>query len=154
MAPSPVTPPEGTTTVPDFYAEIAAELRRMADDLDTLTGLGLPKPWLTLNIQPHGDTDDEIIAGVDAVAGALLGKPGRTARLSGGAFHYDASGSRGLVRIGVYQAVSDPAARERDAELVRLRAELAAALRTADRPIIVVHDETAELYATTVAVSG
>jgi hypothetical protein len=135
----------------DWYAEIAAELHRMADDVSTLAGDDLSKPWFNLSIQPHGDTDDEIVTGVDTVAGALLGKPGKTYELSGGGgYHHGASGDRGPINIGVYNAVSDPAARERDAEVERLRAELVelravAARRAAGLPVIVVRDEMAEI---------
>jgi len=42
--------------------------------------------------------------------------------------------------------VADPATRERDAELVRLRAEVAE-LRGTDLPIVVIRDEMADLNA-------
>jgi hypothetical protein len=143
--------PETEFDMTDWYAEIAAELHRMADDLNTLAGNDLPKPWLNLNIQPHGHTDEQIITAVDAVAGVLIGKPGRTMAMSDGdTYHHDAHGYRGPISVGVYNRVSNPATRERDAAVERLRAELAALRATAETrrceptPVIVLHDETAK----------
>ncbi|GAA2579563.1 hypothetical protein GCM10010435_65930 [Winogradskya consettensis] len=110
----------------DPYAEIAAELRRIADDFETLAGKDIAAPALSLAVQPRGTTDNGIVAAVDAIAGVLLGKPGITRHMSGGVYHHDAGGYRGALRIDVFQQVSDPVAREQAAELARLRAELAA----------------------------
>lgn len=117
----------------DHYALIAAELRRMADDLDTLTGTDLPAPYVHVDIHPGGPTseragDERVITAVDTVALALLGTPGATYPLPSGSYHHGVNtGRRGGIHIAVYDSVSDPAIRERDAELARLRAELARA---------------------------
>jgi len=124
---------EGSSSMTDPYAEIAAELRRIADDLTTLAGKGLPKPWFNISIQPATDergNDDVVIPAVDAVAVALLGRPATTDPMSSGGHMHRIAGTRGPVSLGVHQSVSSPEAREREAELARLRAELDA-LRTA-----------------------
>jgi hypothetical protein len=129
----------------DVYAEIAAQLRHMADDLDGLAGVGLPAPYFSIDIHPHGESDEQIVATVDAVATALLGTPGETYPVSGG-FHHGHRGRRGPIWIGVYERVSDPAERERAAELARLRTEVAvyrSQVKPAGplRPVVVLEDE-------------
>jgi hypothetical protein len=120
------------TVTASAYADLAAELRRMADDLDTLTDQATPA-YVTFGIQPNEDRTDEAktIAAVDAVATALLGHPGKPQKVSGGGYHYQASGKRDRILVDVYQRVTDPERRALAAELDRLRAEVAA-LRPAD----------------------
>lgn len=122
---------EQTVTTGAPYSEIAAELRLIADDLDGL-GPGHPEPgYVTLDIQPcRAEDDDETRCYVDDVAVALIGKVAESKRLSGGSWHHTIRGRRGPVDISVYQQVRPPD--ERDAELERLRAELAALRSTED----------------------
>lgn len=112
----------------DFYAAYAAELHRIADDLNALAGRGLAAAYVSIDIHPHRaeGTDEQITAEVDAVATALLGRPGETYRLSGGSYHHGARNDCEPVRVAVYNSVSDPDTRQRNAELAALRAELAA----------------------------
>lgn len=110
-----------TVPAPDPWAEIATELRRIADDAEKLAGEPAPG-CLSLSIQPY--TPDPInrtqpkhyaatVAATDAVAQALLGKAATTRRLNSGSFHHDASGYRGPVEVIVLQQVADPAEVER-----------------------------------------
>ena len=139
---------------PDHFAEIAAELRKVADDIATLVGSGLPKPrQFQLNIQPGSRDDDNVTAdAVDAMAGALLGIRGRVRKMSGGAYHYGVDLlPRGPIEVVVYQGVSRPwalrtdvaAAKaeliEREAELEKARARVAE-LERARKPLV--SDET------------
>src|SRR5947207_12867569 len=127
---APTDNPGAAAPAPDPYAEIAAELRRVADDLGGLAGRGLPQPtYVALSIHPAGADDDEIMAAVDAVGGALLGRPGELEKMSGGTYHYVAHGTRGAavvanwrcaVKVDVFDRVSSPEEREAN----RLRAEL------------------------------
>jgi hypothetical protein len=105
--------------------EPAAELHRIADDLASVTG-DLPRLYLALDVSPYGQdlSDDAKTAVVDAVATALLGVKADTRQMSaGGSWHHTAHGRRGPVHLSVCAAVSDPATRDKDAELERLRAE-------------------------------
>ncbi len=116
----------------DPYALVAAELHRIADSIATLAGSGLPQPSVSITILPggHDDADSRtIVARIDRVAAALQVGPATTRRLSGGGFYHGnsyASRWRGPVSVAVFDEVPDPAALERDAEVERLRAELAA----------------------------
>jgi hypothetical protein len=94
---------------PDPFAEIAAELYRIADDIVSLTGSGLPKPNLfQLSIQPGTRGDDELTqAAVDAWATALFGRRGQVEAYSGGVYHYGIPWlTRGPVAAAVYMSVS------------------------------------------------
>lgn len=119
-------------TALDPYALVAAELHRIADRVATLAGAGLPQPAVSLNILPGGHDDADartLVARIDRVAAALQVGPATTRQLSGGAFHHGNSFAtqwRGPVTVAVFDEVPDPTAAERDAELERLRAELAA----------------------------
>lgn len=109
----------------DFYTDLAAALRGIADDLAGLAGAGLPqdpKPYVCLDIQPKGDTDAEKVRAVDAVGRAVLGET-RVADTSA-INHYGIRGHRGGVSINVYERISSPEDRVKDEELARLRAEL------------------------------
>ncbi len=55
----------------------------------------------------------------------LLGQPGETKAMSGGAFHRKRYGSRGPVTVNVYNAIADPALEDQQDELERLRARIA-----------------------------
>lgn len=120
---------------PDYYAEIAAELHRIADDLAKI-GPGAPKPYFGIAIQPGTgirDDDERIIAAVDTVSVALTGAVGKVQLMSDGdTRHYKSKDffKRGLLTVDVYQAISSKtkadaieAQRAKDAELVQLRAE-------------------------------
>jgi hypothetical protein len=117
------------------YAEPAAELHRIADDVASITG-DMPGLYLALNVSPYGRDlgDDAKTAAVDAIATALLGVRARTRQMSSGSWHHTAHGRRGPVHLSIYDAVSDPATRDKDAELERLRAENAELRRAAVRP--------------------
>ena len=132
---------------PDHFADIAAELHTVATDLTDLIGSGLPKPGqFQLNIQPGGAlidrVDDVTSRAVDAMAMAILGKPGEPQLMGDGSYHYAAHGMRGPLSVSIYQSVStDWVERtraaadlaEKEAELEKLRAEVAE-LRAAAAP--------------------
>lgn len=125
---------------PDHFAEIAAELYRLADDIASLTGSGLPKPNVfQLNIQPGTRGDDELTrTAVDAWATALFDRRGAIDPYPGGVYHYSTPWiARGPITAAVYMSVSaewamknDVAAAEaevaeREAELEKARARVA-----------------------------
>lgn len=121
----------------NFYSDLAGELHSIADDLATLTNRDLPELVVTLTLQPRGRrTDNETIAFLDTLGTALLGNPGVTAELlSGDAWHHRVRGGRGPVSITAFEAVTSPEQRaqereraELEAEVARLRAELAATI--------------------------
>ncbi len=129
----PNVQPAEPTDQPDPFAEIAAALYRIADDLVTLTGSGLPRPgYIQLSIQPgtHGD-DDRTRRAVDAVTSTLLGHSGQLRQMGGGTFHYDNGPSAepvGPVGVRIYQRVSNEWALKNDvaaaeAELAEREAE-------------------------------
>ncbi len=120
---------------PDHFAVLAAELHRVADDIATLTGSGLPKPGqFQLNIQPGVplDSDDDVTAAaVDAMAGALLGRRGEVQKMSSGSYFYSTGGphDRGPLSVMIYDGVSTEWALKHDvaaaeAELTEREAEL------------------------------
>jgi uncharacterized membrane protein YccC len=117
-----------TDTDESPYARLAAELRLMADDLDTITGQPAPG-YTAFDIQPNEDRADDAktMAAVDAVATTLLDRTGELQKMSGGGCHYHAMGHRGPIRVSVYQGVTDPERQKLAAELEQLRAELAEA---------------------------
>jgi len=122
---------------PDHFTAIAAELRRVANQIATLVGSGLPKPRLfQLNIQPGATNDDDVTAtAVDAMAGAILGHPAKVQLMSGGTYHYGTDHEQyGPLEVVIYQGVSTEWALKREqaaalavkeAELEKLRAEVA-----------------------------
>lgn len=100
-------PAADVTDQPDHYAEIAAELHRIADDLAKLSGSGLPKPWISFGILPgEGSDDDEVAAQVDAVAVALFGHPATTTTDGKGVRRRQAYVRRGLVGCDVHEPLS------------------------------------------------
>jgi len=123
---------------PTSWAEtIAAELHRLADDFARTATGDLPMPRsISLSIQPggpHNDADDQVIATVDAIGAAVLGKTGSVIALSAGGFHYRSGGARGPVEFMVFREISAARAErieagsvlaEKEAELARLRAEV------------------------------
>lgn len=132
----------------DHFAQIAAELRKVADDVEALAGSGLPKPrQFQLNIQPGGRGDGDLTArAVDAMAQALLGISGTVNEMGSGNYHYGTDHlTRGPLQIVVYQGVPtewalandlnavDEAVAAREAELELLRAK-AAELRASRKP--------------------
>lgn len=111
-----------------MWADISAELHRLAEDVLDLVGEPAPC-YVGIDIQPHNPTQvgpDTVdaravtVAAVDAVASVLLGKVGETVRMGGNSHHHRAHGERGQIRIGIFQSVAAP---DSDAELARLRAE-------------------------------
>ncbi|MDQ1625759.1 MAG: hypothetical protein QOJ49_1257 [Actinomycetota bacterium] len=138
-----------TTTVPaptdksepDPFAAIAAELRRAADDIETLVGSGHPKPaHVALDFhagrRSYATRDDnETAAAVDALGRVLLGQPGAVQKMVDGTYHYGTERTtRGPIKVHVYDSVSTPWAEAREsastlaakeAELEQLRAEVA-----------------------------
>jgi hypothetical protein len=121
-----VTPAE-TAEQAQPYADLAAELHRIADDLTSLADSGMSMPYFAIGIQPapkHRTDDDAVVAAVDAVGLALLGRRGGTGPwANSNGYRHSLDGMRGPVRFQIYQSVSDPGSRERDAELDRLRTE-------------------------------
>jgi hypothetical protein len=126
-----------TTTVPSgpvpnepsVWADIAAELRKIADDCLDL--IGQPAPGcFDIDIHPLRISHPPVlkeraatIEGIDTVAFVLLGKKAETREMSGGSFHHTAKGRRGPITFSIYNAVADPAAVDPDEEIARLRAE-------------------------------
>lgn len=125
----PNVQPEPTPGEPSVWADIAAELRKIADDCLDL--IGQPAPGcFDIDIHPlrisHPPVLKERAATIDAIDTAalvLLGKKAETREMSGGSFHHTARGRRGPISLMVYNAVADPAAVDPDEEIARLRAE-------------------------------
>lgn len=124
-------PAESPVSEPSVWADIAAELRRVADEIETLLVAEPAPSSFQLNIQPHNA--DRIgkptvkgrpatVAAVDAVSGALLGKDAETYSVSGG-FHHGRHGGRGPVSLAIYTSVVSPDAVDPDEEIAQLRAE-------------------------------
>lgn len=123
---------------PDRCADIAAALYTLAMRFTDLAGTGVPVPYVQLNIQPgrHGD-DESIVAAVDAVTSALLGHAGQAQHMHDVTWHYNNADEPeyvGPVGVRIFNSVTpecaakrEAAARlaEREAELERLRAEVA-----------------------------
>ena len=110
------------SVTPDPWAEIAAELRRIADDVENLIGHTPPglfsidvQPIALASYPPAPGQRDETIQAVDDAADVLLGKPAETKKLSDGkSVHHRALGRRGRIHLAVYQAVADAPKAERD----------------------------------------
>lgn len=128
--PAPTNVP--VTNPPDHFADIASALYRIADDIVTLTGSGLPqRSYIQLSIQPGTGDDDEARRAVDAVTSAILGHPGQVEVMGGGAYHYsngDAAEPVGPVGVRVMRGVSAEWALKNDvaaaeAELAEREAE-------------------------------
>ena len=110
---------------PSTCGTIAADLRRVADAFDAVSGLELKvPPFVVFDVQPGG-TDQQIMARVDAIGHALFGKPGKPQRMGGNTWHYNVSGTVGVVRVDVYDGIADPETPKREAELAALRARVA-----------------------------
>ena len=104
---------------PNGYEAVVAELRRIADALETVPpGFGVSHA--SVDIHAGEREDSSAIAAVDAVAMAVLGKPGAL-RSVGNGYHHHAEGDWKPVHFAVYQRVPGPA----DLELERLRARVA-----------------------------
>jgi hypothetical protein len=109
---------------PDSISQTLAEaLREIADKLAPLD-LAV-KPWVRLDLQPSDKAEADQVATCDAIAVALFGKPGEARNMSNGTWHHNAAGHVGPVAVSTYTAITAPADREREAELERLKAELA-----------------------------
>lgn len=96
---------------PSVWADVAAELRRIADDVLLLVGEDAPL-HVELTVQPARAT----IQSVDDVAAVLVDKHGEAF----GTLHR-AYAHRGPVALSIYRSVPE----ERDAELAKLRARVA-----------------------------
>jgi hypothetical protein len=114
---------------PIGYAVTAAELRRIADAIEDLPGA---PSHVSIDFQaaPVNGTDEEIAAGVDAVAMAVLGRPGKDRGLSGGksqrhAGEWTNQGGSQTFAVSIYQMYVQPD--PKDVEIERLRADLAVA---------------------------
>jgi hypothetical protein len=117
-----------------YGSDIAAELRRIADQFAYIAGAELPEPrYVHLHIQPGGKTDDEVIDAVDAFGLVLGGKPGEVRPMSSGNYHYETQVQRGPVVFKAYREISaeraarigsDAVLAEKEAELTRLRVEV------------------------------
>lgn len=110
-------PAEPAGREPSVWADISAELHKLAEDALTLVGETAPF-LMTINIQPRTSAPDRA-AQVDAVAEALLGKPGAPVQMSSGAYHQDAEGWRGPIKVKAFTSIPAP----HETELARLRAE-------------------------------
>lgn len=109
---------------PGYCGAIADELERIAADLRKIEHVELPEPRrFQLDIQPGGTTDDEVIAGVDALGAALLGVKGKHDKADGAPW-YVAEGARGQVTVSAYRSLSRPPD-ERDVQIEQLRARVA-----------------------------
>jgi hypothetical protein len=102
-------PVDDKSVTPDPWAAIAAELRRVAENVETLMGEPAPRMF-SLNIQPFNadgigantaEGRPATVAAVDAVGMALLNKTGQTHRLSGGSFHHSVHGEYGPIIFSI-----------------------------------------------------
>lgn len=107
-------PVDDKSVTPDPWAAIAAELRRIADDVEKLIGHA-PPALFAVDVQPLGNMSypptpeqrDDTIQAVDDVANALLGKNALTKEmLDGVSVHHTTSGRRGKISVSVYQAIA------------------------------------------------
>jgi hypothetical protein len=121
------------TDVPGPYAEVAAELHRIADALNTITADGLAKLKVELKISTklfkRPDDDAVKVATVDAVALAVLGTPGQMEATNASAaydwVYHKAEAVCGPIAVRIYELVDDPRELDKRDELERLRAEVA-----------------------------
>jgi hypothetical protein len=113
---------------PNGYEAVVAELRRIADALETVPpGFGPEYSSFSIHAGRHGTAAAAVA--VDAVAMAVLGKPGKTQRMSSGTYHHGADGPFTPINVKVFQQVPGPEASE--LELLRARvAELEAQRRS------------------------
>jgi hypothetical protein len=113
----PTDPPERELK---GYAVTTAELRRLADALDTLPPGDKPL-YTHVSLLP-GETTVEAL---DAIAVAVTGKPGESTPVGDGKWRRGATMTRDYhFSVGVQGTVPGPPD-ERDAEIERLRAEVA-----------------------------
>lgn len=107
---------------PSVWADIAAELEKMAADCYDLIGQPAPAQF-QIYVQPKPHDNLEALAAVDTIASVLLGKPGETKKMGNGNYHRNADGDRGPIALSIFRKV--PAPDSRDEELALLRAEVA-----------------------------
>lgn len=126
----PNVQPDPAPSEPSVWADIAAELRKIADDCLDLIGQEPPR-FFGIDIQPHcgpglnplpSERAATVVA-VDTVSQILLGKNAATERMGGGSFHHTIHGQRGPIKVGIFQSVADPDIVDPDEEIARLRAE-------------------------------
>jgi len=127
----PNVQPETLPSEPSPWLDIADELEKIAEDARALAGEPAPACF-SIIVQPKNPdpypqhtakSRPKVIAAVDAIAHALLGKPSADRRMGDGSYHRDASGRRGAIDIATYTSVADPAAVDPEQEIARLRAE-------------------------------
>jgi hypothetical protein len=107
-------PVDDKSVTPDPWAAIAAELRRIADDVEKLIGHTPPglfsvevQPFAGRSYPPVPEQREDVIQAVDDVANALLGKSAQTKEMSDGkSVHHTTSGRRGKISVSVYQAIA------------------------------------------------
>jgi hypothetical protein len=114
---------------------VAANLVRVAADLDDLANLsenlgGPLTGGATLYLHPdYGADETTRVALVDALSRAVLGRDAKDQEMSSGSWQHAADGARGPITVSVLTGIADPTKRdalaEKDAEIERLRAELA-----------------------------
>jgi len=122
-----------TVTEQPTFGVAADDLRRIADLFDKVADVRIDSsPWVCLDVQVDG-TDDLLVERTDAVGQALFGKPGAFKRMSNGQWFYEVEGRIGIVKVHLYDQVSEATYREhqaavelaaKEAELARLRAEV------------------------------
>lgn len=110
---------------PTGYQATAAELRRIADAIEDLE-LTREVPYVTISFLPgaHDATDEQKIADVDRVASAILGCAGQHVKHGRNSWYHLVQAERAGVQISVQESITAPPD-ERDAELARLRTEVA-----------------------------
>jgi hypothetical protein len=108
---------------PQGYHATAAELRRIADAIESLPY----EPFVTFYISPAPNgSDAEKVAAVDAVAMAILGEPGMPQRMSSGTWHHKAGRTAAGINLSIHAAITGPPD-EKDARIAELELQLAEA---------------------------
>ena len=128
---------------PSVWADVAAELEKIAADCRDLIGQPAPLRF-DIDIHTHRPASfppavaerAQTVAGVDTVGQILVGRSGFTHALSGSGdrFRHTAEGARGPIILTISQAVADPALVDPVEELARLRAENEALRAELTRP--------------------
>jgi hypothetical protein len=111
-------------TRPDTASEIAAGLRAVADQLATLGDLPMPATFVCIDILPHGGEDNEVAA-IDRIGQVLTGTPGQARQMSDGSYHHGVKAHVNGITVNAFTSVTSPDQRRMQAEIDRLRAQLA-----------------------------
>ncbi len=121
------TAPAGNTC-----AEIAANLRDLADRIDTLNWHD-DSPYFRVSWLPSHSEDpyDERVARVEAIAQAVFDRPASMEQTVSqyGTHQIKTQGSVGRLDFSAHQTLTPPAEKSKDDELAELRAQLADAQR-------------------------